>query len=163
MYNMPWIQMYVYIGGDLAQLVRQRIFLRESTFSADSLAVSVHLPLAIACIYISAHVENSVAHVRVRWIMETLKHPVCTVGWLARPCRSWLSPGKAIRISHRRNSIWTIQLWKVKVKKARLPFPLSTPNPNYSCSPFAQQGKSVKRVFQDFAVMLGNRQTFCWL
>ena len=116
-------------------------------------------PLAIASIYGCAHVKDPVAHVRVRWIMETLKHPVCTVGWLARPCRSWLSPGKAIRISHRRNSIWTIQL--LKVKKARLPFPLSTPNPNYSCSPFAQQGKSVKRVFQDFAVMLGNRQTFC--
>ena len=27
--------------------------------------------------------------------METLKHPACTVGWVARLCRSWLSPGKA--------------------------------------------------------------------
>ena len=35
--------------------------------------------------------------------METLKHPACTVGWVARLCRSWLSPGKATRISHGRN------------------------------------------------------------
>ena len=25
--------------------------------------------------------------------METLEHPACTVGWVARLCRSWLSPG----------------------------------------------------------------------
>ena len=32
---------------------------------------------------------------RARWIMETLKHPACTLGWIARLCRIWLSPGKA--------------------------------------------------------------------
>ena len=32
-------------------------------------------PCAIACIYICAHVKDSVVHVRVRWIMETLKQP----------------------------------------------------------------------------------------
>ena len=32
-------------------------------------------PSAIACIYICAHVKDPVVHVRVRWIMETLKHP----------------------------------------------------------------------------------------
>ena len=42
--------------------------------------------------------------------METLKHPACTLGWVARLCRSWLSPGKATRISHGRNPIWRIQL-----------------------------------------------------
>ena len=26
--------------------------------------------------------------------MGTLKHPACTVGWVARLNRSWLSPGK---------------------------------------------------------------------
>ena len=34
-------------------------------------------PCAIACIYICAHVKNCVAHVRVRWIMETLKRSAC--------------------------------------------------------------------------------------
>ena len=51
-------------------------------------------PCAIACIYICAHVKDPVFHVRVRWIMETLKHPACTVGWVARLCCSWLSQGK---------------------------------------------------------------------
>ena len=41
--------------------------------------------------------------------METLKHPACTVGLVGRLCRSWLSPGKATRIFHQRNSIGTIQ------------------------------------------------------
>ena len=27
--------------------------------------------------------------------METLKHTACTVGWVARPCRSWLSAGES--------------------------------------------------------------------
>ena len=54
-------------------------------------------PCAIACISICVHVKNHVVHARVRWIMETLKHLACTVGWVARLCRSWLSPGKATR------------------------------------------------------------------
>ena len=74
-------------------------------------------PSVIACINICAHVKDHVLHVRVRWIMETLKHPACTVGWVARLCRSWLSPGKATRISHGRNSNGTIQLLKKKKKK----------------------------------------------
>ena len=67
-------------------------------------------PCAIACIYICVHVKDPVVHVKVRLIMETPKHLTCTVGWVARPCRSWLSPGKATRISHGRNPIGTIQL-----------------------------------------------------
>ena len=30
-------------------------------------------PCAIACIYLCAHVKDPLVHVRVRWIMETLK------------------------------------------------------------------------------------------
>ena len=52
-------------------------------------------PCATACIYICTHVKDPVVHIRVRWIMETLKHTACTVGWVARLCRSWLSPGKS--------------------------------------------------------------------
>ena len=65
------------------------------------------LSFAIACIYICAHVKDPVVHVKVRWITETLKHPVCTVGWIARLCRSWLYPDKATRgeKSHRDNTV----------------------------------------------------------
>ena len=59
-------------------------------------------PCAIARIHICAHVKDPSVHVRVRWIMETLKHPACTVGWVAQLCRSWLSPGKVTRISYGR-------------------------------------------------------------
>ena len=48
-----------------------RDFHLESTFSADSLTVSVHL---------RAHVKDPAVHVRVQWIMKMLKHSACTVG-----------------------------------------------------------------------------------
>ena len=64
-------------------------------------------PCATACINICAHDKDPIVHVRIRWIMETLKHPARTVGSVARLCRSWLCPGKA---THRRNPIRTIQL-----------------------------------------------------
>ena len=63
--------------------MRQGIFLPESTFSVDSYGVC-KTPCAIACIYICVHVKDPAVHVRVWWIMETLKHPACTVGWVAR-------------------------------------------------------------------------------
>ena len=37
-------------------------------------------PCAVACIYICAHVNDPVVHVRPWWIMEPLKHPACTLG-----------------------------------------------------------------------------------
>ena len=74
--------------------VRQGIFLPESAFSADSLTCVPIPAFAMACIHICAHVKDPVVHVRFRWIMETLKHPECTECWVARLCRSWLSPGK---------------------------------------------------------------------
>ena len=83
-------------GGNIAQLVRAldrhaaytglfgaaRDFSPESAFSADSL-MCVRTPLcAITCFNICAHIKDHVVHVRVWWIMETLKHPACTVGWV---------------------------------------------------------------------------------
>ena len=62
-----------------------RDFLPESTFSADSYSVCTP-PCAIACIYLCVHVKDSIVHVRIQWIMETLKHPACTIAWVA-----WLS------------------------------------------------------------------------
>ena len=75
--------------------MRQEIFLPETTFS---FGYGVRTPPV--CIYICAHVKDPVVHVRIRWIMETLKHPACTVGWVAQLCCSWLTLGKAARISH---------------------------------------------------------------
>ena len=84
------------------------------------LRVSV-TPCAIACINICAHVKDPVAHVRVRWIMETLKHSACTEGWVARLCCSCLSPGKS-----NLNSTWGKSHWdktglkSLKKKKFKL-------------------------------------------
>ena len=66
--------------GRFSSTVRQGIFLPEPTFSVDSL-MCVRIPLcAITCINICVHITDPVVHVRVQWIMETLKHPACTVG-----------------------------------------------------------------------------------
>ena len=47
-------------------------------------------PYTIASIYMCEHVKDLVVNVRVRWIMETQKHPARTVGWVVRLCCSWL-------------------------------------------------------------------------
>ena len=67
-------------------------------------------PCAIACINVCAHVKDPVVHVRGWWVIETLNHPECTVGWVVRHSRSWLSQGKATRISRVRDANGTIQL-----------------------------------------------------
>ena len=86
-------------------------FFSQSQLSVQTLLKGVRMPArAIACIYICVHVKDPVLHARVRWIIETVKHPACPVGWVARLCRSWLSPRNATRISRRRNSTGTIQL-----------------------------------------------------
>ena len=76
-----------------------------------TLSYGVHTPpCANAHIYICVHIKDPVIHVRVQWIMETLKHPACTTGWVAWLCHSWLSPGKATQVSPGRNPSGTIQL-----------------------------------------------------
>ena len=67
-------------------------------------------PCAITCIHTCAHFKDPIVHVRVLWIMETLKHPACTLSREARLSCSWLSLGKASQISHGRNPIGTVQL-----------------------------------------------------
>ena len=75
------------------------------------LSYGVCTPLcATTCINIGAYVKDPVVHVRVWWISKTLKHLVCTEGWVALLHRCWLSPGKATWISHGRNPDGTIQL-----------------------------------------------------
>ena len=92
--------------------MRQGIFLPASTFQCRlSYGVS-RPPCTTACINICVHVEDPVVHVSVRWITETLKHPACTVGWVERLCRRWLSPGKEIPDG-------TIQMFKKTIKKKK--------------------------------------------
>ena len=82
------------------------------------LSNGVHTPpCAIACINICAHMTDPVVHVRVQWIVETLKQPAFTVGWEAW-LSSWLSQGKATQISHGRYPIETRQLQKKKDRQA---------------------------------------------
>ena len=77
-------------GGDVAQLVERRTGtpLAQVQFPGAArdfsprvnfqcrLSYGVRTPLCtIVCINIFAHVKDPVVHVRVRWIMETLKQP----------------------------------------------------------------------------------------
>ena len=102
-------------GGDVTQLVEHQTSLLPTQVRFPSAARDFSprvnfqcrlshgvrtSPCTIACIYICAHVKDPVVHVRVRWIMDTLKQPACTLGCVAQLRRSWLFPGKATRISH---------------------------------------------------------------
>ena len=100
-------------------------FLPESTFSALSYGVRTP-PCVIACIYICAHVKDPVVHVRVRWIMETLKHPACTVGWAARLWRSWLSLGKESFLWEKSQRNNTVVKRNLKKKKKDVSIPASS-------------------------------------
>ena len=84
-------------------------FFSQNQLSVQTLLRCPYTPCAIACINICAHFKDPVVGVRVQLIMETLIHPACTEGWVARPCRSWFSPGKATRLSHGRDPNGTIQ------------------------------------------------------
>ena len=80
-------------SGEVAQLVEHRTVtpLTQVRFPSAARNSSLRVnsqcrlpPCAIACINICAHVKDPVVHVRVRWIIETLKHLVCTVSWIAQ-------------------------------------------------------------------------------
>ena len=96
------------------------------------LSYSVHTPLpAIACIYICAYVKDPIVHFRVWWIMKTLKHPACNVGWIARLCHSWLSPGDGNpnfpwEISHWDNTVVKTFFFFSRIKVLVTPFPIQT-------------------------------------
>ena len=53
-----------------------------------------YTPVCNRIYYICAHVKDPVVHVRAQCIMKTLKITACTVNWLTRLWRSWLSQGK---------------------------------------------------------------------
>ena len=123
--------MFQCVVGDVAQLVEHRTgtLLTQVRFPGAARDFSPRInfqcrlaygvctpPRGITCINICAHIKDCVLHVRVQLIVETLKHPACTIGWVAQLCRSWLSPGKATQISHWRNPIGTIRSFKKKSK-----------------------------------------------
>ena len=92
-------------------------FFSQSRLSVQTLLhVSVHPPCAIACFKICAHIKDTIVHVRVWWITQTLKHPACTEGWATLLCHRWLSPGKATRMSHWDSTV-VKSMWKKKFKK----------------------------------------------
>ena len=64
----------------------------KSHLSVQTLLRCPYTPVCTG-INICARVKDLVVHVRVRWILETLKHRVCTTSSVARLCRSWLSLG----------------------------------------------------------------------
>ena len=57
----------------------------EQTMTHDKMEIYwCHTPMCVVtCININAHIKNPAVHVRVWWIMETLKHPACTIIWEA--------------------------------------------------------------------------------
>ena len=75
---------------------------------------ALQIVIIIIMIHICAHVKHPVVYVRVQKIMETLKHPVCTIGWVVKLCSSRLSLRKATRIIQGRNPNGAIQLFKKK-------------------------------------------------
>ena len=72
---------------------------------------------AIPYINTCAHVKNPAVHVKIQWIMETLKHLVYTIGWVTQLCQSWLSPGKATQISNGKKSQWDNTVVKQQQQK----------------------------------------------
>ena len=95
----------------------------KELFSQSQLSVQTLVripPCAITCINMCAHVKDPVVHIRVRWIMETRNHPGCTVGWIARRCRSWLSPGKQSEFFMGEIPMGQIHLFKKKLYEPSL-------------------------------------------
>ena len=125
------------LGGDVAQLVEHRTGTPPTQVRFHSaardfsprvnfqcrLSFGVRTsPCAIACIYICTHVKDPVVHVRVWWITETLKHPACTVGLVARLRRSWLSSGESNQNCSWKKSHWdnTVVKSEAKLKQGAL-------------------------------------------
>ena len=53
-------------------------FFSQSQLSVQTLLQCLYNPMC-NCIYICAHVNDPVVHIRLWWIMET---PACTIGWV---------------------------------------------------------------------------------
>ena len=97
--NTIFVILHLNMGGDIAQLIEHRTGTPPTQVQFSSVArnfsprvnfqyrlsYGVHKPpCEITCIYICVHVKDPVVHVRVHWIMETLKQPACTLDWVAQ-------------------------------------------------------------------------------
>ena len=84
----------------------------QSQLSMQTLERCPHTPCAITRMNICVHVEDPVVHVRVWWIMETLKYPECTVSRVGYrdSVVAGFPRGKQPKFPNERNPIWTIQL-----------------------------------------------------
>ena len=120
----PLMALAIFRGRDVAQLVQSHQHAANASsiprcskgfFSRSQLLVQTlviqcpYTPCAITCINICVHIKDHVLHVRVWWIMETLKHPACTVGWVVR-LPQLAFPGTATQISHGKNPNEAVQL-----------------------------------------------------
>ena len=91
--------------------MQQRIFFPESAFSADPYGAGTP-QWAIPCINsCCTYIKDPVVRVRVQWIMETLKHPLCTVGWVMQ-LSQLAFPWEETQIFHGRHPSGIIQLKK---------------------------------------------------
>ena len=78
----------------------------------------VHPDVQFAEVIKSAHIKDPVVHVRSSMDYgHTKTPPACTVGWVTRLCRSWLSPGKASEFS-----MGEIPIGQYSYKKQQLRF-----------------------------------------
>ena len=115
----------IFRGRDVAQLVQSHqhaanassiprcgkgFFSRSQLFVQTLVIQCPYTPCAIACINICVHIKDHVLHVRVWWIMETLKHPACTVGWVVRLFHNWLSLGQQLKFPTGKNPNEAVQL-----------------------------------------------------
>ena len=97
--------------------MQQGIF-SQSQFSVQTLLQCPYTPVCNCTHYICVHAKDPIVHVRVQWIMETLKHPACTLCWVARLCCSWLSQGNfSWEKPHWDNTVAKSIVAKSKVKK----------------------------------------------
>ena len=89
-------------------------------------------PCAFACIYICSHVKDPVVHVRVRWIMETLKTPSmhCRLGSAILSQLAFPGEGNP-------NFPWEESDWdKTVVKSSKLKKKRKWWNKHDNCKPF---------------------------
>ena len=78
------------LAADIGPILRcGKGFFSQGHLSVQNLSRVFRTPLnATACINMCAHVKDLVVRVRVLWIVETQNNSACTVGCVARLCRS---------------------------------------------------------------------------
>ena len=110
-------------AGSIPQCCRG--FFSQRQLSVLTLLCCAYTKCAVTCMNICAHVKDPVVHIRVRWIVETLKYPAFTLDWIARLCPSWLFRGEATQIFHGEIPSGQYSCKKLKKKRKKLTMCLS--------------------------------------